>query len=180
MNYIHLNFKHYSDFIESNKSDRLCKNLKLFTKSKRLLEVFDGDIETEYEIITNNKRESLITFKSISGEKYRIDIYKVFENIGTVNHISFSTFDKDLDDSDYEEPTNKNEVYDVLNRIKFILNDMIKCVELESRKFCIGGTKFTSKNLIYKYILTKIVGESGVMKRETPLYETGWGLYFMI
>ena len=49
-----------------------------------------------------------------------------------------------------------------------------------NKYFCIGGTKLEKKNNLYKYFLNVVVGENGFEKKETTLYDTGWGLYFSI
>jgi hypothetical protein len=80
----------------------------------------------------------------------------------------------------YEEPTNNYEVYDLLGRIRFILNSMVNDKVIEN-SFCVGGTLFLKKNYLYKYFLKMIVGEDGFKKRDTVVYpKVGWGLYFKI
>jgi hypothetical protein len=49
MNYFHVKIEHYEKFVEKYKTDRLCKNLKLFCNSKSgflITENFNNPIET--------------------------------------------------------------------------------------------------------------------------------------
>jgi hypothetical protein len=80
---------------------------------------------------------------------------------------------------DYDKLTNKNEMIEILNRIHFIIKDLLyKNIIINS--FCIGGTDLESKNNIYYYFLKIMVGENGFSKKDTKYYDSGWGLYFKI
>ena len=68
-----------------------------------------------------------------------------------------------------------------MNRIHFILKDIIDKNYINNNLFCIGGTEIESKNNIYEYSLKVIVGNNGFDKLKTSVYpKTGWGLYFSI
>lgn len=182
MNYLYTRQEHYKMFIEKYNTDRLEKGLKIYTTSKSglLNEMFNQPIETEYEIF-NIKNDIKIIFKSKSDSEYRLDIFPIKEiDKGFVNHISFTLSDRSiLDEDEYEKPTNKNEMIEILNRIHFIILDIVS-KNIVSNYFCIGGTEIKEKNKIYEYFLKIIVGESGFDKLCTIIYKTKWGLYFKV
>jgi len=188
MKYLFTKNDHYIKYVEEHGSDRLCKNLKLYITSKDILlkkvsnninEIFDKNIKTDYDIVYNNNN-ILISFLSNSEFKYRLDIFKIKEINGVVNHISFSKYDGNINDEEnYEELLNKNEMIEVINRIHYILKDLVKNNNI-TNYFCIGGCDLLSKNRIYEYALKTIVGVDGFKKLYTDLYDSKFGLYFKI
>jgi len=190
MNYLYTKHQHYRLFIDKYKTDRLKKNLKIYTSSKDKLliehgiikEIFNNPIQTTYNIFKAGN-DFKITFSTNSDTSYRIDIMPINEkNKGTVNHISFSLSDLDLNKDDYEKLTNKNEMIEILNRIHYILVDTVKS-RIIKNYFCIGASEIDSKNEIYKYFLQIVVGKNGFDKLD--VYNNindslNWGLYFKI
>ena len=204
MKYIYTKSKHYKLFCEKNRTDRLYKGIKilptgdkmnLFKLSQNLSineEIFDSPIETPYEPIEINNNFTRVDFETKSKTIYRLDIHKVSENGEIINHISFTQKDLKFDripdnhidferyEDDYNKPTEKYEMIEVMNRIYFILKDMLDKNRIENR-FCIGGSEIKSKNKIYEYSLRIIVGDGGFEKVKTDVYpNVGWGLYFSI
>lgn len=201
MNYLYTQYKHYTKYINENGTDRVYKDLKILSSSNKFSslfnlkvneEIFEKPIECEYEINYINKNQIKIIFKSKNDIEYRLDIFKIIEDGILYNHISYTKNDDVFDNSTenqqeqdemdmkYEEPTNNYEVYDLLGRIRFILNSMVNDKIIEN-SFCVGGTLFLKKNNMYKYFLKMIVGEDGFEKRDTTVYsKVGWGLYFKI
>jgi hypothetical protein len=96
-----------------------------------------------------------------------------------VNHISFTTANLEYNDIRYEDETYYYETVELLNRIRFILTDLVSKNEIDNY-FCIGGTDLEKKNSIYRNFLKAVVGEGGFEKMDTDLYTTGWGLFFKI
>lgn len=202
MKYLYSKSEHYDLFIKENKSNRLSKGLKIMpyeSKVSSLLkktynineEIFDKSIVTDYELINVEDGFKKVVFKSNSNTEYRLDIFEIEED-GIVNHISFALNSQKFDvlpkdygefqeyEMEYQELTNKNETIEVLNRIHFILRDLVEKTIINN-SFCIGGTKLEKKNKIYQYLLKTIVGEGGFKKLNTNIYpEIGWGLYFKI
>ena len=203
MKYLYSKSEHYNIFILSNKSNRLSKGLKVLpyeSKISNLLkksysvneEIFDRSIDTKYELINVKNNFKKIIFKSNSNTEYRLDIFEIEERKDMVSHISFALNDEKFDsipkndiefqeyEAEYQKLTNKNEMIEVLNRIHFILSDLID-TKIINNNFCIGGTKLEEKNKIYQYLLKVIAGENGFKKLDTDVYpEIGWGLYFTL
>jgi len=181
MKYLYTKNKDYNEFIkENNNSDRLSKNLKIFTTSKNKLlkinEIFDRVLKTKYEIIPNSEYE--IIFNTNNSYEYRLNLMPIYElEKGKVYHIAFTDSKNQIGDLDYEKLLNRNNMIEVLNRISFIIEDLINKDIIENN-FCIGGTDLELKNKIYEYFLKIIVGENGFQKKPTKEYNTGWGLYF--
>lgn len=204
MKYLYTKYKHYQLFVENNKSNRLSKNLKIIPSESKISsllkktynyplneEIFDKPIYTNYEIINIKDNFKKIIFKTNSNTKYRLDIFIIEEKKLSINHISFSVNNEVYDtiptnevdfkkyEDEYEKLTDKNEIYEILNRIRFILSDMVDN-KIINNNFCIGGAKLELKNTIYEYFLKVVVGDNGFEKLYTEVYPTGWGLYFKI
>jgi hypothetical protein len=197
MKYIWTNSENYKKFLESNLSNRLSKGLKvipsgdkwnLFKISRNLNEeIFNNPLETKYSINKLNDRFLKIKFGTNSD---RLDIHMISEFGIIINHISF-TEDSDKYDKlpnseesyieyelEYSKPTNKNEMIELMNRIHFILLDVVDKGIL-STTFSIGGTELEEKNRIYEYFL-KVLGVD-FKKLKTDVYpKCGWALYFSI
>jgi len=185
MKYLYSKLNHYILYVEKNKTNRLSKNLKLMThtKSGKLIkEIFENPIYTEYKIEENNNSNILISFYTNKLYKYRLDIFKIYEYDKSeypINHIAFSDYNNQLDSYDYEENLNRHEMIEILNRIHFILNDMVKN-KIIYNFFCIGGSKLEEKNKIYEYMLKVLVGKDGFRREKTDIYDTNFALYFEI
>jgi hypothetical protein len=186
MNYLYVKYKHYIDFVNEYKNDRLCKNLKIYatTKNGIINEIFNEPLYTNYKIEKNTLDYILISFETKSNYKYRLDIFKIIEldkYNNYINHIAFSDYNNDIsDENKYEELLHRNEMYEIINKIHFVLKDLINNNILDNY-FCIGGTKLMSKNNIYQYVLKILVGEEGFKKLDTEVYkDTKFGLYFKI
>lgn len=204
MKYLYSKSEHYIKFIESNKTNRIYKNLKIWTSgSKGNLfnisfglniseEIYEKPIDTDYSIIDMNDNFKKVIFKSKSNTEYRIDIHIINEFDKLINHISFTKNDDMYDiipnnetdfkkyDIDYNKPTGKNEMIELLNRLHFILKDLVS-KNIINNNFCIGGTELIEKNNIYEFFLKVIVGDGGFEKINTNVYpKVGWGLYFSI
>jgi hypothetical protein len=166
---------------EHFKNERLSKNLKTTTIGtydkllgiNTLNEILDSNLKTDYNIETDNE----ISFYTNSGKKYRLDIIPKSEHGQIINHISFSEYDVKLEN--YDKLTGNDEMIELLNRIKYIINDLVQTNKIENR-FCIGGTELESKNKIYEYSLYILLGKNGYEKKDTIFYDVGWGLYFTI
>lgn len=205
MKYIYTKTEHYKMFCEKNKTNRLSKSVKILPESDKMNlfkitsgykfneEVFNESIETKYDIEELKENFFKIMFKTNSDIEYRLDIHVIDEVNGIVNHIAFtennskfdtitnSSIDFDEYEKNYNKPTKHHEMIELMNRIHFILRDIIDKNYINNNLFCIGGTEIESKNNIYEYSLKVIVGNNGFDKLKTSVYpKTGWGLYFSI
>ncbi len=175
-----VNHKDFLNYKEKYGSDKLDKWNSIYTKSKTKMlhdlggiyeeEIFDG-IETAYKIKKNNDNY-IIIFNTISNTKYRFDLFK--EPNENIYHLGFSLYD--TKDEDYEKLTFKNEAIELLNKIIWILKDVVKSLPSDY-ELCIGLTDNEKKNKIYEYMMKTI---SNWEKRETDYYDTGWGIYFKL
>ena len=185
--YLNVNYIEYKRFLKENSnSDRISKGLKLHP----VFEIFDREVKTEYSVSDRDYfiPESELFYKlkvkfySKSNTKYRIDIWSmvdiVEEREERYNHLAFSLYDKKTDNPDYNEPTNKDELYDVMNRLTYIIKDMIS-KNIITNQFCVGGTSDLRKNKMYKSLLSSM-GAKDIEKRAEDLYDEGWGLYFTL
>lgn len=186
MNYLYVKYNHYVDFVNEHKNDRLCKNLKIYTSSKKglLNEIFTEPLQTDYVIEKKLSHYLLVSFETKSGYRYRLDIFRMTEpdkSKNYINHIAYSDYNNEVTDIDkYEELLHRNEMIEILERIHYILKDLVKNGDLNN-EFCIGGTKLMAKNNIYQYILKVMVGDEGFKKLYTEIYkDTKFGLYFKI
>lgn len=190
MKYLQTRNEHYNRFIKENGTDRLSKNLKIYTASKDKLveiifnkeninEMYDRVLKTEYKLYTTNSNQHKVIFNTNSGNEYRLDIVPKYElGKGNVWHLAF-TDSKIENEEDYDKLLQKNEMIEILNRISYILKDLLEKNIIENN-FCIGGTELTEKNNIYEYFLKVMVGKDGFTKETTNLYSVGWGLYFSV
>jgi hypothetical protein len=129
----------------------------------KINEIFDKKIITNYSI---EKRKSpifssddyIFTFKTNSGIEYRLDLLKhdddkvSYENMYSV---LFSLVENDPWSSDvlnYEKLTNKDEMIEILNRIRYIIEDWLDKTKLNIT-FVIGKSDNQKKNNIYEYFI---------------------------
>ena len=203
MKYLYTKSDHYKIYVSENKTDRICKGCKIlpYGSGKYHLiwnslggpireEIFKNPIITNYQVVDINNFFRKVLFKSTSNTEYRIDIHLLNEVNGLVNHIAFTENDDKFDtlptndleadkyESDYHKLTGRDEMIEVMDRIHYILMDLIN-KNIISNNFCIGGTEIDKKNNIYEYFLKVMVGEDGFKKLPTNAYpKIGWGLYF--
>ena len=205
MKYLYTKTEHYKLFIKDNKSNRLSKDIKILPESDKMNlfkislnynlneEIYDKPLETDYKLLKIKDNFIKVLFQSKSNINYRLDIHTIVEKNGIVNHISFTEDDIKYDiipdkqsdfeqyESDYNRLTGKNEMIELMNRIHYILSNLLSNDDLSNNSFCIGGTELIEKNNIYEYLLKVIVGDGGFKKINTDIYsKVGWGLYFSI
>ena len=204
MKYLYTKLEHYRIFVTENKTDRICKGCKVIPNSGKYHlilrslgssikeEIFNKSIQTSYQIVNIGSAFTKLLFSSNSNTKYRIDVHLVNEVNGLVNHIAFTenddkfdtlpnnNIDNDTYEKEYHKSTNRGEMIEIMNRIHYILHDLVD-KNIISNSFCIGGTGLKEKDNIYDYFLEVIVGKDGFKKLSTNVYpKIGWGLYFKI
>lgn len=204
MKYLYTKTEHYKKFIFDNNTNRLSKGVKIMPENSKMTlfknslcyineeEIFQKPIITEYEVVKINDKFIKILFTYNSKTDYRLDIHIINEINVLVNHIELTKNDSKYDTTpnskddfekyeyDYNKLTGMNAMIEIINRIHFILIDLLK-KSLIKNYFCIGGTEIIEKNNIYEYLLKIIVGDDGFKKLKTEVYDkVGWGLYFSI
>ena len=167
MKYLYSKSEHYIKFLESNSTNRIYKNLKIWTTGSKndllgINEIFESPLATEYTSSNHPNNGLKLIFKTNSETEYRLDLLFIEEFNEVINHISFtlnkSTFDiipdnnhdYDIMNSEYDKPTGKKEMIEILNRIHFILRDLVSKNKINN-SFCIGSTEIIEKNNIYEY-----------------------------
>lgn len=130
---------------------------------QRMGEIYQVDLETEYEDLERNSPiyngvDYIFKFISNSGAKYRIDLLKHEDDKVDYKNMYSVLFSMEKNDpykstiGDYEEMTDKNEMIEVLNRIRFILKDWLGRNRYKFT-FVIGKSEIEKKNNIYKYFI---------------------------
>ena len=205
MKYLYTKTEHYKLFVKENKNNRLSKDIKILPESDKMSlfkislnsnlneEIYDKPLETDYKLLKIKDNFIKVLFQSKSNINYRLDIHTIVEKNGIVNHISFTEDDIKYDiipdkqsdfeqyEIDYNRLTGKNEMIELMNRIHYILSNLLSNDDLSNNSFCIGGTELIEKNNSYEYLLKVIVGDGGFKKINTDIYsKVGWGLYFSI
>lgn len=131
----------YNEFIKENKTNRLSKNEKLeqpgagvvnFLNVEKIDEIFDSKIDKlEYEEKAIDRVHGNITyfFKSKSNTEYRLDLVVLLEGNENLKDkrlhnkrfisVSFSLSNSKYEN--YDDQTNLNELYDVMSRIRYLI-----------------------------------------------------------
>lgn len=131
----------YNEFIKENKTNRLSKNEKLeqpgagvvnFLNVEKINEIFDSKIDKlEYEEKAIDRVHGNITyfFKSKSNTEYRLDLVVLLERNKDLKDkrlhnkrfisVSFSLSNSNYEN--YDDQTNLNELYDVMSRIRYLI-----------------------------------------------------------
>lgn len=131
----------YNEFIKENKTNRLSKNEKLeqpgagvvnFLNIEKIDEIFDSKIDKlEYKEKATDRLNGNITyfFKSKSNTEYRLDLVVLLEKNEDLKDkrlhnkkfisVSFSLSSSNYEN--YDDQTNLNELYDVMSRIRYLI-----------------------------------------------------------
>jgi len=155
-------------------------NYRLWTNSKKGLfknagwevnEMFDG-IQTNYEISPESTSDNIcVIFYTNSNTKYRFDLIKEKET--QIYHLAFTLDNREIEN--YDRKTDLKESNEVFGRLSYILKDISN--KFNINEFCIGATGDAKKDEIYQYMMLYV---KSWVKKNTNLYNLGWGLYFKI
>lgn len=165
----------YTQFLKENKTSRLSKFEKIYSGDPipninlpKLNEIFNSKVDRmDYQVksIKNlNYPEELdyaYFFESKGGNKYRLDLVIIKEKNSILNDIrlhnkvfisvSFSKFDAVEDN--YDDETNFNEIYDLLMRIKYIIDIHRNKIDESVYIFMFGQPEREEKEKMYKYFI---------------------------
>ena len=172
--FINYQKEHNTYYLDKKNKYRLWSNSKdsLFKSANwKINEMFDG-IKTNYEFSPESTPDNMcIIFYSKSKTKYRFDLIK--EKNTQIHHLAFTLDNRKIED--YDEVTNKDESVEIFGGLSYILKDL--SIKLNIDEFCIGATGDKEKDEIYQYMMLYV---KSWQKRNTNLYNLGWGLYFKI
>ena len=172
-----------------------------------VFEVFDALIPTEYEVINDIYYGGITydqyVFTTNSTQKYEVDFYHTILNLNKLNNISdyfpdeklincidvgftiFNNVDNDYHDygidgtlnDPYLKRTNKNEQYEVLGKIAFIINEYIEKYP-EQKIYAIGKNTYKSNLKIYEYMYEKLFKSFTKVEDISEYYNEG-ALYYI-
>ena len=143
MKYIRTSLFTYQNYVKEHQTNRLSKKLKLQTNLKpfylELRQIFDTQLELkagedfEVEKIKHLQYPEEFNYKytfSTTHNTYRLDFIILDEDNANLNHevlkdkkfVSISFAPAQANTLDYDLPTNKQEQYEFLNRVIFLIN----------------------------------------------------------
>ena len=136
----------YNEFLKENNTDRLSKNEKIkspgaglskyISNIEKIDEIFDSKLdkldfkEEVYDHpVYEGEKNTTYFFKSKRGNEYRLDLVILMESNSNLKDnrlhnkkfISVSFSISDATDDNYDDVTNKNELYDVMSRIRYLI-----------------------------------------------------------
>lgn len=190
--------------MKENKTNRLSKFEKISSgdplphdiQLPKLNEIFDSSIDKlEYEVesIKNmthpDELDYVYFFESKSGNKYRLDLVIIKEDNSCLKDtrlhdkvfISVSFSVSDASDQNYDDETNLNEVYDLLNRIKYLINIHRRTkIDEEKYVFMFGQPERDEKLKTYTYFIKICFPDYKLIKdRTTGFPKTEIGYYLI-
>jgi len=164
----------YNEFLKENKTNRLSKTEKIHTGSgivnflniEKIDEIFDSKIdnldytENKYKHSKYNNEENITyVFKSKSNTEYRLDLVVLLEENKNLKDIrlhdkkfisvSFSLLNSN--DENYDTPTNLNELYDVMSRIRYFIE--LNEYKINNNYVFMFGKPSTNKIKMYEYFI---------------------------
>jgi len=201
MNKYILTHKQYISLTEKYKTNKLDKNttIDIYSKfnenhyiGKKINELFDNELITEYVIdrriskAFKNKYDYIFIFKTNSGTEYRLDLlYHEDNKVSYTNMYSilFSTSENDpyeVEEEQYEEKTNKREMIELMNRLRYIINEWLKIMNFKTITFVIGKSSIEKKNEIYKYLIVICFGKYDIKYEYSSHYFDNKAFYLTI
>lgn len=151
MKYIKTTIESYNLYITENKTDKISKDERLycsnFSPNHPLYEITYNPLKTNYNILTSNN-DYKILFKTNSNTEYKLDLIKIKSESKWEDLIHYSiSFSLSNSNSDnYHELTMLKELYELFDRIMYILLDFINDKKII---FVIGNPFDKRKNILY-------------------------------
>ena len=204
--HLRVSFETYNQYLTENKNNRLSKFVKIYPPSNfppkytNINEIFDTEYEdVKYEdfILPNdnpnydNKMNYKYIFKSNKGNEYRLDLVYIKElDESKLKHeelkdkefysISYSLNNRNKDN--YDDLTGEYEIYDLISRIKYLLNEFIKKYEIDEHNiiFMFGDPNVEYKLDMYKYLIIKCFKDYRIVVDYTSGFDnTNIGYYLL-
>ncbi len=185
-----------------NPRNLINEEIKIFVN-----EIFDELIPTKFDVVKSIKYGDFYydqhIFSTNSGEKYEADFYKTmlnmqqlknvsnyFQNILTVNCIDigftlFNNVNNDMHDYGFEgtlndpyiKKTNKNEQYEVLGKVAYIVNEYMKSHK-KQRIYAIGKNAYHSNLRVYQNMYEKLFKSFIKVEDVSDYYDDG-AIYYI-
>jgi hypothetical protein len=170
-------------------------------------EIFDKLIPTEYKTVNNIEYGDFsydqYIFSTKSNEKYEVDFYyttlrlnklsnlsNYYPNENLINciDIGFTLFNdvnngyhdfgiEGTPDDPYIKRTNKNEQYEVLGKVAYIINEYIE-THPQQKIYAIGKNTYKSNLKAYEYMYSKLFKSFTMVEDISDYYEEG-AIYFI-
>lgn len=153
MKYIKTTIESYNKYLESYHTDKISKDERLycspFSHNHPLYEVEYHPKNTKINLLKNNKDYKFI-FNTTSNNEYRLDLVEIKAESKWNNllHYSVSFTLSDRTNTDYHELTMLKELYELFDRIMYLLVHFIKNVNKDV-VFVIGNPFDKRKDLLY-------------------------------
>jgi len=170
MNYYNTTIFTYDEFVKENNTNKISKNEKLIfdniNKYLELNEIFDTNInKLDYTLeeykhpVYDNEINKTYFFNSKNGNKYRTDFVILKEDNSNLKDsrlfnkkfISISFSLAESTEINYDEPTNLNELYDVMGRIRYLIG--INEHKINEGYVFMFGKPTDDKIKMYKYFI---------------------------
>lgn len=131
----------------------------------RLMEVldprpFEVDLPTIYPSIIPREDNYEYRFSTQRGHRYRVDFVKLKENDGVMDprllertYVSVSFSKADATPDDYDIPTDRDEEFEVLGKVLFIIDLFVG--EHPSYVYMFGDPQDDRKMNVYQYVIAK-------------------------
>ena len=170
-----------------------------------IFEIFDKLIPTEYSVVNGIKFGEFIydqyVFTTKSDQKYEVDFYHTTLNLNKLKNIIkyfpnenfiecidigftiFNNVNNDYHDygtwnnDPYLKRTNKNEQYEVLGKVAFIIEEYIKS-HPEQKIYAISKDTYTSNLKVYLYMFEKLFKSFIKIEDVSEYYDNG-AFYFI-
>jgi hypothetical protein len=194
-NYI-VTYNTYKDFVEQHKTNRIVKFEKISYNKKLptlhlIDETFDRTISSlDFEIVSGtsqhiiNETDYIYFFDSEKGNRYRLDLIK-FKEPNVKNEelkdkifISISYSLANRDSLNYDKKTELNEIYDLMSRIKFLLNDY-EATYLKTNEIFMFGKPDDQKFAMYEYIIKICFPDYRLIIDNAHLFDDNLGFYII-
>ncbi len=153
MKYIKTTIESYNKYFETYNTDKISKNERLycspFSSNHPLYEVEYHPKETEIKLYKNNDDFKFL-FLTDSKNEYKLDLIKIGSESkwNNLQHYSVSFTLSDRNTSNYHELTMLKELYELFDRIMFLLIYFINNIN-KNVIFVIGNPFDKRKNLLY-------------------------------
>lgn len=199
INYYKVSLFTYNEFLKEYKSNNLARFHKIYYSKgipvgMKINEIF----ETEYENVDytiskyphpeyKNEFNYTYLFDSKNGNSYRLDFVILLEDNNNLKNkilhdkkfISVGYSLSNRTDKNYDDPTDLEEQYDLLNRIKFLIKEFKKNIN-ENIYIFMFGKPSDKKFIMYKYILEKCFPNYRIIKDFTSGFDdTKIGFYLI-